>query len=163
MLSCGVLRTSSTAVRRQAPMQPSASFPWKTEYTVGNESIDEQHRTLLELAGLLHMAVAAGQGYKIIQSAFAALVKYTDEHFTAEERFWTDARSGGVEQHKRLHRQITEELLALRFEGPYGVVFCTPNELTNWVEHRLIAHFIEEDQDVYRSLSQGAKRRRASS
>ncbi|ALJ35529.1 hypothetical protein D9623_09550 [Azospirillum brasilense] len=143
-------------------MQPSARFPWKSEYTVGNESIDEQHRTLLELAGLLHMAVAAGQGYKIIQNAFAALVKYTEEHFSDEEQFWIDAKSAVVEKHKRLHRQITEELLALRFEGPYGVVFCTPNELTNWVEHRLIVHFIEEDQGVYRSLTPNIKRKRAS-
>ena len=141
-------------------MQPSIRFPWKLEYTVGNETIDEQHQTLLELAGLLHTAVSAGQGYKIIQNAFAALVKYTEEHFSAEEQFWSSAKSAILDQHKRLHREITGELLALRVEGPYGVVFCTPNELTNWVEHRLIAHFIEEDQRVYRSLTQGAKRKR---
>mgnify|MGYP002400747516 FL=1 len=134
-------------------MPLSARFPWKPEYTVGNEFIDAQHQTLLELANLLHVAINAGQGYRVIQSAFAALMKYTEEHFADEERFWENARSQRLNQHRREHREITEELAALRHEGEFGVVFCTPNELANWIEHRLIAHVINDDQDSYRALA----------
>lgn len=133
-------------------MHTSARFPWKDKYTVGNEFIDAQHRTLLELSDLLHVAVNAGQGYRIIQNAYAALVKYTQEHFQAEERFWGSTKSKSAEQHRAVHRAIAAELADLRQEGEFGVVFCTPNELSNWVEHRLIAHFIEEDQNAYRTL-----------
>lgn len=142
-------------------MQTPARFPWKDEYTVGNDFIDAQHRTLLELSDLLHVAVNAGQGYRIIQDAFAALVKYTQEHFTAEERFWGTANSKSANQHRRVHREIAEELAGLRHESEYGVVFCTPNELSNWVEHRLIAHFIEEDQNAYRALPKPSGRQKS--
>lgn len=133
-------------------MSATPHYPWKGEYTVGNEFIDKQHRTLLELAGLLHAAVATGQGYKVIQAAYTALVKYTNEHFSAEERFWNHAKSETLAHHRREHREITEELAGLRQESEYGVVFCTPNELANWMERRLIAHFIAEDQNAYQAL-----------
>lgn len=139
-------------------MQTPAQFPWKDEYTVGNEFIDSQHRTLLELSELLHMAVNAGQGYRIIQNAYAALLKYTQEHFQDEEQFWGTSKSRSVAQHRAVHRAIAAELADLRQESEYGVVFCTPNELSNWVVHRLIAHFVEEDQDAYRSLPRAGKK-----
>ncbi|WP_448206865.1 bacteriohemerythrin [Azospirillum sp. sgz302134] len=142
----------------QGRMKSPVQFPWKKEYTVGNEFIDAQHRTLLELAELLHIAVNAGQGYKVIQNAFAALQKYTQEHFADEERFWAGSKSTTVNAHRRVHREIAEELAALRHEEEFGVVFCTPNELSNWVVHRLIAHFIEEDQGAYLGLPKPAGR-----
>ena len=149
----GLFNPAQPAIPNRAIMQSSARFPWKPEYTVGNEFIDAQHQTLLELANLLHLAINAGQGYRVIQSAFAALMKYTEEHFADEERFWEAAKSQRLTRHRREHREITEELAALRHEEDFGVVFCTPNELANWIEHRLIAHVINDDQESYQGLS----------
>ena len=136
----------------QSVTQP-ARFPWKQEYNTGNDLIDSQHKRLLELASILELAVMCGKGYQVIESAFLALAKYTNEHFYAEERFWTHNRSSLIDAHRQEHSAISEELAGMRHQTPNGYVFCTPNELANWVEQRLIRHFVSEDQKAHAELA----------
>lgn len=135
-------------------MERPDRFPWKDEYSVGDQSIDAQHRTLLDLANLLHRAIQGGKGYHVIQDAYEALSLYTRQHFTEEERFWKGKKSRYFEEHRLDHAAIADELLGLRQAGPYGTVFCTPIELADWVERRLVQHILQDDRKAYAGMAE---------
>lgn len=133
-------------------MQTTQHFAWRDSYTVGNGMIDGQHQTLLQLASLLHEAIRAGKGYHVIHNAYEGLVLYTREHFRAEERLWVRSKSLSLESHKQQHTELIRELAALRQDGPFGPVFCTPLELSEWVVNRLVRHILHDDQDAYAAV-----------
>ncbi len=58
---------------------------WKDEYSVGIESIDMQHRKLLNLINSLQTAVNYSTGDVFEQEALDELVDYTKTHFSYEE------------------------------------------------------------------------------
>lgn len=133
-------------------MTTSDRFAWSSAYATGNALIDEQHRTLLSLASALSDAVSLGKGYQVIDAAYGALAKYTTDHFHDEERLWAHIRNPSGQEHERRHEALADELAALRQEVNGTVVYCTPNELANWMEQRLIPHFVNEDMRTYQKL-----------
>jgi len=58
---------------------------WKPEYSVGIDSIDQQHRKLLNLINNLQTAVNYKTGADFEREALDELVDYTKTHFSYEE------------------------------------------------------------------------------
>ncbi|MCP4981980.1 MAG: hemerythrin family protein [Gammaproteobacteria bacterium] len=58
---------------------------WKDEYSVGIDSIDQQHRKLLNLINSLQTAVNYKTGSEFEREALDELVDYTKTHFSYEE------------------------------------------------------------------------------
>ena len=58
---------------------------WKDEYSVGLDSIDQQHRKLINLINQLTTAVEYSTGEEFEREALAELVDYTKTHFSYEE------------------------------------------------------------------------------
>ena len=63
---------------------------WKDEYSVGIESIDIQHKTLLVLINQLQSAVEYSTGKLFEQAALDSLVDYTKKHFIGANYFFTN-------------------------------------------------------------------------
>ncbi|MEA1890408.1 MAG: hemerythrin domain-containing protein, partial [Pseudomonadota bacterium] len=60
-------------------------FTWKEEYSVGIDSIDQQHKKLLSLINQLQTAVDYSTGKEFEREALDELVTYTKDHFSYEE------------------------------------------------------------------------------
>lgn len=83
---------------------------WKDEYSVGIDSIDQQHKKLLSLINQLQTAVDYSTGEEFEREALDELVDYTKTHFTYEEGLLKDNDYPDFVPHKAQHEEMIKEV-----------------------------------------------------
>ena len=83
---------------------------WKDQYSVGIDSIDQQHRKLVNLINQLMTAVDYSTGEEFEREALAELVDYTKTHFSYEEGLMEDNGYPDFEAHREQHRAMIAEV-----------------------------------------------------
>ncbi len=89
---------------------------WKDEYSVGIDSIDQQHRRLVNLINRLSTAVDYSTGEEFEREALADVVEYTKTHFAYEEGLLEDNGYPDFEAHRAQHRAMVAEVEAMLAE-----------------------------------------------
>jgi len=79
---------------------------WKDEYNVGIDSIDQQHRKLVNLINQLQTAVDYSTGEEFEREALDELVDYTLTHFGYEEGLMEKYGYPEFEPHKAQHKEM---------------------------------------------------------
>jgi len=64
----------------------STYVPWKDLYSVGEDTLDAQHRQILALINDLYDARNAGREYADLAALLDRMVLYTMSHFQHESR-----------------------------------------------------------------------------
>ena len=121
-------------------------FEWQASYEIGDDTIDQQHRQLLDLAFQLHAALVHGKQQAILKPAFEALLAYTRQHFSDEERFFESCGSSRLSEHREQHRVLEEEVLSLWQEDAMGLDEGIGEQLEEWVRTRLVHHMTVDDR-----------------
>jgi hemerythrin len=138
-------------------LSSSQFVEWKDEYSVGIDSIDQQHRRLLNLINQLQTAVDYSTGEQFEREALDELVDYTKTHFTYEEGLMKDNDYPDFEPHKLQHEKMfkkVEEVLS-EYEQDHDTAMSNAAEfLKDW----LIKHITGTDKE-YRSylITRGVK------
>lgn len=91
-------------------MSSSQFVEWKDDYSVGIDSIDQQHKKLLNLINQLQTAVDYSTGEQFEREALDELVDYTKTHFTYEEGLMRDNDYPDFEPHKLQHEKMFEKV-----------------------------------------------------
>jgi len=89
---------------------------WKDEYNVGIDSIDQQHRKLVNLINQLQTAVDYSTGEEFEREALDELVDYTKTHFGYEEGLMEKYGYPDFEPHKAMHREMIAKVEAVLAE-----------------------------------------------
>ena len=79
-------------------------------YSVNIEKFDEDHKKLLQFINDLHQAMLQGQGKEKLSVILDELLDYTRYHFSAEEAEMQKANYPELENHKKLHKELTDQL-----------------------------------------------------
>jgi hemerythrin-like metal-binding protein len=122
-----------------------ALLQWNSNYSVGVDSMDRQHRKLFEILNELHAAMMKGEAQKITGELLRKLVAYTREHFTAEEALMATAGYSALAQHRIKHRDLIKQVddLAARYErGENNLNLPLLNFLRDWLTN----HIQQEDK-----------------
>ena len=109
---------------------------WKDEYSVGIDSIDQQHRKLVGLINQLATAVDYSTGKEFEQDALDELVDYTKTHFSYEEGLMETNGYPDFEAHKTQHREMirkVEEVLAEYEKDPDTAMDNAKSYLQGWL------------------------------
>jgi len=118
---------------------------WKDEYSVGLDSIDRQHKKLLNLINQLQTAVDYSTGEEFEREALDELVAYTKTHFSFEEGLMKDNDYPDYEPHKAQHEKMVkhvEDVLS-EYEKDHDTAMSNAVEfLKDW----LINHINGTDQ-----------------
>ena len=85
---------------------------WRDEYSVGIESIDNDHKKLLDLINLVQASVNYHAGEDFERQALNELVDYTRFHFDREEAMLVKHGFPGSEEHKQKHAEMINEVEA---------------------------------------------------
>ncbi len=85
-------------------------FKWTDAYSVNIQTIDDQHKELVNILNRLFIAVSMREGEKVIASILDALTAYTQTHFALEERLLQQAKYKDFAAHKEEHRKLLEQL-----------------------------------------------------
>ena len=84
----------------------ATQFVWDEKYSVGNEEIDDQHKSLFALGNQIPEASSVAD----INPLVIDLFKYTREHFLAEEAMMKRIGFPYLEEHQELHMALIEKL-----------------------------------------------------
>lgn len=85
-------------------------FRWKDEYSVGIDSIDQQHKKLINLINNLQTAVDFSTGEQFEREALNELVEYTVTHFRYEEDLMEEHQYPDFESHRAQHDKMVEKV-----------------------------------------------------
>ena len=119
---------------------------WKDEYSVGIDSIDQQHKRLVNLINQLHTAVTYSTGEQFEREALDELVDYTKTHFTYEEGLMEQNGYPDFEPHKAQHRKMIQKVDAVlaEYEKDQDTAM---NEALDYLSDWLINHINGTDKE----------------
>lgn len=90
---------------------------WKEEYKIGIEKIDQQHQMLFDKIEEM-LNIARSSEWKVnrkgVMDILDFLIEYTDFHFETEEGFQQDRAYKSYPEHKKIHVQFKESVLAYK-------------------------------------------------
>lgn len=128
---------------------------WDSSLAVGVDTIDEQHKMLIERLNDLSEAIEMTQGEGGVLQTLDFLIEYTDFHFSAEEKYMAEHDYPGLDYQKKQHEEFKASLKDLvddyEYEGVTRALTTSVNVfLLNWlvnhikgVDHKL-GEFLQE-------------------
>ncbi len=130
-------------------------FIFSSEMSVGNESIDADHKAFFELAKLLHDTLSGGERGVIVLSSLAILEEYVDGHFHREEKAMRKVNYSNLAEHRLKHNQFRARIKAISEVFRQGTTSAA-DDLPPLVVHWLRSHIANEDQKYKRWINNSA-------
>jgi len=129
---------------------------WKDEYSVGIESLDNDHRKLLNLINRLQTAVHYQTGDIFEKEALDEVIAYTKYHFEREEKMMEEAGYADLESHKETHRAMISKVngFVKDYEKQGHEVL---NDVANYLKDWLVGHINGTDQEYSALLVEKSK------
>jgi hemerythrin len=90
--------------------QKMKKIEWDTNLSVGIDTIDEQHKMLIQRLNDVSEAIESNQGEGTIAKTLDFLVDYTNFHFSEEEKQMAKHHYPGLEHQKEQHKEFKESL-----------------------------------------------------
>jgi len=118
-----------------------AFMPWSEQFVLGIESIDKQHRWLLNATNQLHEQIESAQpDGAVVRKILEGLVEYTVNHFIQEEELFVRFGYPELEAHQEEHDRFTRKTihLLLNFEKGEAVTESALEFLKNWLVHHIL-------------------------
>ncbi len=115
----------------------------------GNNTIDTQHKELIKALNDLMSACAKGHGRDELAKSIQFLGKYTEFHFSQEEKLQLQSGYPDYQNHKRLHEGFKEKVKVLgdRLQTE-GATIVLVGELNMALGQWLLQHIKREDKKV---------------
>ncbi|MBT3011688.1 MAG: hemerythrin family protein [Candidatus Thiodiazotropha sp. (ex Lucina aurantia)] len=82
------------------------NIDWDTNFEVGHERIDSEHRVFLNLIRTISTEVEANSNKERILRLLAELVKYAEFHFLSEENEMLRVDYPGYDEHRHEHEKL---------------------------------------------------------
>ena len=123
------------------------AIEWTKEWALGNDEIDEQHKTLVRQVNELMEAMKAAQGKQSVERTLSFLEEYTVLHFGTEEALMAQHRYPALAAHRLLHQAFVQDFKKLAEElsrtGPTSALAIAVNaRVGQW----LVTHVLSSDQ-----------------
>ncbi len=87
---------------------------WNTDYSVGVDSLDSDHIVIASLINHIHDAKQVGVDEAAIERIIRVLLEQAHGHFRREEALLEKKSYPDLEEHKKHHRLVAEQLAELR-------------------------------------------------
>lgn len=122
-----------------------AFISWNEKYSVDIKTIDDQHLVLLQIINDLHEAMKAGKSKEILGSTLDGLVKYTNTHFSNEEKLMMSAAYPQLPSHKIEHSRFVSKLNEFQKNFDNGSTLLSI-DLLNFLRDWLLNHITVTDK-----------------
>jgi hemerythrin len=123
---------------------------WTSNLNTGIESIDKQHKMIVEYINQLDDARSAGGKKELVAKVIDNLVDYTISHFKYEERMLEQAEYPFLKAHKNVHELFARRLSGYqeRFKRGENISEDLHTMMFNW----LFGHIKHDDMDYVSSI-----------
>lgn len=131
---------------------------WTVELSVGIESIDEQHKKLVNMINTLNDAMLKNSSHELLGKIFTGLAAYTQKHFAYEENMFAEYDYTDSEEYTRQHNELIAQVVKLKekfIENPQGTMSA---DLMLFLKRWLTNHIMRTDKKYAEFLiSKGVK------
>ncbi|TKB08553.1 bacteriohemerythrin [Desulforhopalus sp. IMCC35007] len=121
-----------------------ALIRWSQNLSVGINSIDEQHKVLVNLINELYKQMHAGLGKEAVGKTLGRLIDYTAKHFKYEEKLFAEHRYPEQKAHQELHDKLVGQVVAFQEEFTRGEKDVSL-ELMEFLKEWLLTHIKKKD------------------
>ena len=119
---------------------------WSDRLSIGIDSVDKQHKVLINLLNKLNDAIAEGNADLILAEIFDGLSAYTIKHFAYEEGLFKKYGYSGTEAHKHEHAELIKQVKNLRQKMDEGDSMVNV-EVLDFLKEWLTYHILVSDKD----------------
>ena len=134
-----------------------AIISWKAVYETGIVSLDNEHRKLIEEINRLYEAVRDKRGAEVLGDILQMLEKYTVDHFEHEEKLIAEYDYPGLEEHKKVHRDLIQAVQELKEKSTSGTEDLA-RQLLKFLRFWVLEHIVEVDKKYGKFLEARAGR-----
>lgn len=85
-------------------------FIWQRDYETGIESIDIEHKKIIDHYEKLYTHMKAGKGHEYYKELIVFLDSYIKEHFAHEEEYLERINYDGISEQLAFHREFEHEI-----------------------------------------------------
>ena len=123
---------------------------WDDALRTGDETLDKQHKYLIETLNNLGKAITQGNGTEVVAGILGRLRFYTGWHFGREEECFEIHRCPAAEKNKKAHTAFIEAFEKYHAEyretgGSMELAIKVHEEISNWI----INHIMIVDRELY--------------
>ena len=122
-----------------------AYLHWSPNMSVGIDFMDADHQQLMELLTEVLDLVEPSQVRAAVVAKLDDLISFTQQHFRLEERLMKENDYDELEEHKRTHEALLQEIGELRHKLASGEVDAGP-EIMDFLKDWLLRHILESDK-----------------
>ena len=116
-------------------------FEWNEKYSVGIQSIDDQHKEIFRVMDQLFQALKTGQASQSIKQIIINLENYALIHFKNEEFYFNQFHYESSEEHIKEHQQFIEKIASVKADAQAGILessFELLHYLKVWIDHHIL-------------------------
>jgi len=116
--------------------QDETLIVWNDSYKISINTIDDQHKNLVDLMNQLYNAFKDGRARKQVKNILKGLVDYTDYHFGFEERHFKEFKYPDADAHLKEHAGFVKKIKEFQKEfeaGTGNVSYELMHYLRNWL------------------------------
>lgn len=124
---------------------------WKPEYSVGIDSMDAEHREMIDLINGVYAKLGESPDAQDIEGCLDDIFSTISLHFALEERLMRDNSYAEYEDHKENHEDLLDEIRELMDEfvaDPDSGSRLLERRLSNWFAN----HFATFDARLHGKL-----------
>jgi len=124
---------------------------WKPEYSVGIESMDDEHREMIALINDVYAKLGTSPDADTIEDCLEEIFKTISLHFALEERIMREQGYDEYEDHKEDHEDLLDEIRDLMDEfvnSPTQGARMLEERLSDWFAQ----HFASFDARLHGKL-----------
>jgi hemerythrin-like metal-binding protein len=111
------------------------------KFSVGIETIDQQHRRLFEILNNLFEAMKFAQGKHVLETTLAELNEYTQYHFSAEENLLDKFGYPQLNGHRSEHAFFIRRIITFQEDlkrGKPALSVYVMNFLKSWITNHIL-------------------------
>ncbi|MBI2416695.1 MAG: hemerythrin family protein [Ignavibacteriales bacterium] len=118
-------------------------IPWRKEFEIGINAIDEQHKVLVGFINKLAEAKNVNDQSLLFKETLFGLVEYTKVHFATEEGIMAQMRYPKLAEHKAQHQILIKQVINIIQNVAENHNFINDDLmlfLRNWLVHHVLGH-----------------------
>jgi hemerythrin len=114
---------------------------WSEQLSVKIESIDNEHKKLIEIINKLYTAMSRREGHSVLDAILIELADYTATHFKHEEEALQKYNFPGFSGHKKQHEEFVSKVVDTKKKYEEGAIMLTVpivDFLNSWVQNHIM-------------------------
>ena len=123
-----------------------AFIEWREEFATGIESMDTQHKKLVDLINALHTAMTERRGNEVMMPVLERLVLYTTVHFDAEEALMQKHGFPHFAPHRQEHEKLKAQVVDFQNQVKAGKTHISVQVL-QFLREWLLNHIQNTDKE----------------